>query len=69
MAEPKCPSCGTEGIDKIVSHDSEEASKGGDAWFNIVYCEKCGHVYGVFAKHVLNREISMPLPPITKPSP
>ena len=55
--QPKCPSCSTQGIEKIVSQDSKELSKGGDAWFNVVYCENCGHVYGVFAKHVLSHEV------------
>jgi uncharacterized Zn finger protein len=50
--EPKCPDCGVIGIENIVSQDSEEESKAGDAWFNVAYCEKCGHVYGVFAKTV-----------------
>jgi uncharacterized Zn finger protein len=66
MAEPKCPQCGITGIEKIVSQDSAEQSKGGDAWFNVVHCEECGHVYGVFAKHILNHEVKFtpPLPNI-----
>lgn len=50
MAKPKCPDCGTIGKEHIVSDESDEKSKGGDPWFNIVYCDECGHVYGVFAK-------------------
>ena len=49
MAEPKCNECGASGVEHIVSTESNEQSKGGDAWFNIVYCEKCGHICGVFA--------------------
>jgi hypothetical protein len=52
MAEPKCPSCGVSGAEHVRSRESAEHSRGGDAWFNIVQCEKCGHVYGVFAKVV-----------------
>lgn len=52
-AEPTCPSCGVEGIDKIVSQDSAEQSGVGDERFNVLYCSWCGHVYGVFAKHVI----------------
>lgn len=63
MAKPKCPSCGVEGIEKIVYQDSKETSKGGDPWFNVVHCENCGHIYGVFAKHVLSHEVSMPISP------
>jgi uncharacterized Zn finger protein len=60
MAEPKCPSCEVVGTSFIVSKDSDEESKGGDAWFNIVHCSECGHVYGVFAKTVLSPSIRMP---------
>ena len=63
MAKPKCPSCGVEGIEKVVSQDSKEQSKGGNPWFNIVFCEDCGHIYGVFAKHVLNHEVKF-IPPM-----
>ena len=58
MANPKCPSCNTEGMDRIVSSESKELSKGGDPWFYVVYCDNCGHVYGVFAKHVLSHDMS-----------
>ncbi|WP_313469779.1 transcriptional regulator [Lysinibacillus sp.] len=50
MAEPKCPECGVVGLQNIVSEGSEEKSKGGDDWFDVVYCSECGHVYGVFNK-------------------
>jgi uncharacterized Zn finger protein len=64
MADPKCPECGATGTEHIVSKDSDEQSKGGDPWFNIVHCDKCGHVYGVFAKVV--RSPSMKLPNMPK---
>ena len=52
MAEPRCPDCGTVGMDKLVTSDSKEHGKDGKPWFNVVHCDECGHVYGVFAKHV-----------------
>ncbi len=52
MAEPKCPSCSIEGLEHVVSSESAERAKQGNPWFYIAYCEDCGHVYGVFAKHV-----------------
>jgi hypothetical protein len=64
MAEPNCPKCGTHGLDKIVSSGSSEESKGGDPWFNVVHCSECGHVYGVFAKHVISHEIKPIMPRI-----
>ena len=53
MSEPKCPSCEIVGTKYLVFQESEAQSNGGDAWFNIVHCSECGHVYGVFAKTVL----------------
>ncbi len=52
MAKPTCPECAAEGIEHIVSQDSDEQTKGGDAWFNVAFCNNCGHIYGVFAKIV-----------------
>lgn len=60
LAEPKCPSCDIQGLKHIVSSDSLEESKGGDAWFNIVHCNECGHVYGVFNKVSLTPSIKLP---------
>ena len=57
---PKCPSCGIIGIEHIVSDDSTEQSKGGDAWFNVAYCENCGHVHGIFNKISISPTIKMP---------
>ena len=54
MAKPKCPSCNVEGIEKIISQDSTEKNGAGDAWFHVVHCSDCGHVYGVFAKRIIN---------------
>ncbi len=55
MAEPVCPSCNVSGIDKITSKPSEEKSRENTAWFFVAYCENCGHVYGIFTKHVFGR--------------
>ena len=52
MAEPKCPDCGAQGAQHIVSSDSVEKSRDGKPWFAIVHCDECGHVHGVFAKHI-----------------
>ena len=52
MSEPKCPGCQSEGIDNIISRPSDETSREGQPWFFVAYCKLCGHVYGVFAKHV-----------------
>jgi hypothetical protein len=57
MTEPKCPECSTGGKRHIVAEESDLASKDGDPWFEIVYCDQCGHVYGVFPKHVLARNV------------
>lgn len=48
--QPKCPSCSVRGIEHITQADSAIESRGGDPWFNVVYCDACGHVYGVFNK-------------------
>ncbi len=55
MAEPRCPHCGVEGLEHIVSADSHARSKDGMPWFNVVHCDQCGHVYGVLAKHVFGK--------------
>ena len=55
MAEPKCPSCETQGIDNIVSKESREHSRRREPWFYVVYCSQCGHIYGVFPKHLFTR--------------
>lgn len=67
MAEPKCPDCGVGGMAHIISEVSDLKSKGGDAWFEVAFCDQCGHVYGVFAKHVLSHEMHIPVPRINIP--
>jgi len=55
--QPKCPECGLVGIDHIVSAPSRQDSKGGHAWFEVAYCDGCGHIYTVFAKHVNSHSV------------
>jgi curved DNA-binding protein CbpA len=49
--EPKCPSCSAVGTDHIVSRKGGAATARGKQFvlapFNIVFCDACGHVYGV----------------------
>lgn len=52
MADPKCPECAATGVEKIVSTPSQESSRTNTPWFYITHCDDCGHVYGVFTKHV-----------------
>ena len=46
VSDPKCPSCGIIGMDYITENPSNAQRKGGEPWFEIVACIKCGHVYG-----------------------
>ena len=55
MAEPKCPDCAATGMDKIVSKESGERSRRKEAWFYVVHCNECGHVYNVITKHVFSQ--------------
>ena len=46
-SDPKCPSCGIEGMDCIKEFPNIGTKRGnGDPWYEIVACIKCGHVYG-----------------------
>ena len=49
--EPKCPSCAVVGMEHVLSRrGSAPAGRGKQfilAPFNIVFCDSCGHVYGV----------------------
>lgn len=55
MADPRCPDCDARGTDRIVSSPSKETARDNSPWFFVAHCDECGHVYGVFAKHVLGR--------------
>ncbi len=64
MAQPKCPSCQTAGIEHIVSKDSAERSRTKQPWFVVIHCDACGHVYNVLAKHVFSVPVT---PKLTLP--
>ena len=53
-AEPTCPNCSAKGIEHIVSRDSKEKSRTKQPWFVVIYCDACGHIYNVLAKHVFS---------------
>jgi uncharacterized Zn finger protein len=55
MAELKCPDCGATGIEKIVSTPSKERSRERKPWFFVAHCDDCGHIYGIFTKHIFGR--------------
>jgi len=49
MAEPKCPKCGAEGVDNITPKQTRPTTA--PPWhdiYGVVFCNQCGHVYGVF---------------------
>ena len=62
MADPKCPECGIEGTAHIGVQASEAQSQAGEPWFQVAYCDGCGHVYGVFAKIVQTIQSGPTLP-------
>ena len=49
--EPKCPQCSVTGVDQIVSRKGGGGSGRGKQFivspFNVIFCSRCGHVYGV----------------------
>jgi len=48
-------------VDHIVSKESKEKSKTKQPWFLVIYCEGCGHVYDVLAKHVFSVPVALKL--------
>ena len=56
MAEPTCPGCSCRGVEHIVSKESAEKSRQREAWFHVVYCDQCGHVYDILNKHVFMQQ-------------
>ncbi len=58
MSGPKCPKCEIEGIEQIATEESNERSMGGPHWFEVAFCKNCGHIYGVFAKHILSHQVN-----------
>ena len=57
MTEPTCPSCSCGGVEHIVSKESSEQSRQREAWFYIIFCDQCGYVYNVIAKHVFTKQL------------
>lgn len=49
--DPKCPSCSVIGIDHIISRKGGSGGSRGKQFvlapFNVIFCDSCGHVYGV----------------------
>ncbi|MEZ5550712.1 MAG: transcriptional regulator [Pseudomonadales bacterium] len=58
MAEPTCPKCGVAGVEHIQSKESVERSRTKQPWYLVVYCDACGHVYNVLAKHVFSQPVT-----------
>ena len=58
MTEPRCPDCNIEGIENIVSKESVERSRTRQPWYLVVYCNNCGHVYDIIAKHVFSQPLT-----------
>ena len=49
--DPKCPSCSVVGLDHIISRKGGSGGSRGKQFvlapFNVIFCDSCGHVYGV----------------------
>lgn len=59
-AQPKCPGCGVKGTEHITCESGAVKSEAGDPWFEVAFCDQCGHVYGVFAKVTHKPTVSIP---------
>ncbi len=50
-SDPKCPSCSIVGMDHIISRKGGSGGSRGKQFvlapFNVIFCDACGHVYGV----------------------
>lgn len=46
MAQPKCPECSVKGVKNILLNLTQSSV----APYEVIYCDKCGHIYGVFPK-------------------
>ncbi len=55
MSEPKCPDCGVQGVENILSTPSKEQSRERKPWFYVAHCGECGHIYGIFTKHIFGK--------------
>lgn len=49
--EPQCPSCSVVGMDHVISRKSGSGLARGKQFitspFQVIFCDQCGHVYGV----------------------
>ena len=49
--QPRCPSCSVVGTEHVISRKGGAAAARGKRFigapYNIVFCDSCGHVYGV----------------------
>ena len=49
--EPKCPSCSAMGMDHVISRKGGSGTGRGKQFvtspFQVVFCDQCGHVYGI----------------------
>lgn len=49
--DPKCPSCSVIGVEHIISRKGGGGGSRGKQFvlapFNVIFCDACGHVYGV----------------------
>ena len=51
--QPKCPSCQVEGKNHVITTPSDQKAPGGLAKFEIVHCDQCGHVYGMYPNFMI----------------
>jgi hypothetical protein len=63
MAEPKCPSCGAQGLGKIALKETQRPAKDDKVCLTVVFCGDCGHIYGVFATASMTEEVYLPTMP------
>ena len=49
--EPRCPQCSVVGVDHVISRKSGSGPARGKQFvtspFQVIFCDRCGHVYGV----------------------
>ena len=58
VEQPVCPSCQVKGKDHMANTGSTQKAPGGLSRFDIIHCDQCGHVYGVFANFILSSATS-----------
>ncbi|HDS1692154.1 TPA: hypothetical protein QEM72_002657 [Pseudomonas putida] len=60
IAQPKCPGCGAEGLDKIAAGKAPHKSKTNQTLFQVCFCAVCGHIHGVFSGIVTGSDVPAP---------